>query len=97
MPGLIGTLQAVEVIRIIFGTGNSLLGKLLMFDSFGLSMQMIQLKKNPRCPICGSHPEITELEDYTEFCRVPFPGEHGMEENSADLTAFELHDRITQG
>lgn len=49
------------------------------------------------CPICGSHPEITKLEDYTEFCGVPFPGDHGMEENSADLTATELQDRLTQG
>lgn len=71
LPGVIGTLQATEVLKLILGVGEPLIGKLLLYDALELSFHHILLKKNPNCVVCGSHPSVTSLIDYQEFCGLP--------------------------
>ncbi len=71
LPGTVGTLQATEVIKLILGIGEPLVGKLLLYDALDMSFQTIYLKKNPRCKVCGPNPQITRLIDYEQFCGAP--------------------------
>ncbi len=75
LPGLLGTIQATEVIKLILGIGEPLIGRLLLFDALSMNTRTVKLRKNPNCPICGEHPTIHELIDYEEFCGVPIGGE----------------------
>jgi adenylyltransferase/sulfurtransferase len=70
LPGTVGTIQATEVIKLILGLSDNLYGKLYLYDAIDLSIQSIQLKKNPNCKICGSNPEITTLQDTEFFCSL---------------------------
>jgi adenylyltransferase/sulfurtransferase len=70
LPGLIGTIQATEAIKLILGIGDPLVGRLLLVDALGAQFRTVRLRKNPACPACGTH-EITELIDYEEFCGIP--------------------------
>jgi len=74
LPGTIGTLEASEAIKLILGIGEPLIGKLALYDALDLSLQVIQLRKNPDCKICGTHPEITQLTDPEVFCGVSYNG-----------------------
>jgi adenylyltransferase/sulfurtransferase len=69
-PGVIGTLQAVEAVKLILGIGEPLINKLLMVDTLSMGFRTINLKKNPKCPVCGESPQIHELIDYPSFCAV---------------------------
>ncbi|MHB8088030.1 MAG: molybdopterin-synthase adenylyltransferase MoeB [Anaerolineaceae bacterium] len=69
-PGIIGTLQAVEALKLILGTGEPLINKLLMVDALAMSFRTINLKKNPQCPLCSENPQIKALIDYPTFCAV---------------------------
>jgi len=69
-PGVIGTLQAVEAVKLILGIGDALINKLLMVDTLAMSFRTINLRKNPKCPVCGETPLIHELIDYPTFCAV---------------------------
>ncbi|MCE5208228.1 MAG: molybdopterin-synthase adenylyltransferase MoeB [Chloroflexi bacterium] len=97
MPGLVGLIQATEVIKLILGIGETLTGKLMLLDALTSSFQTIQIKKNPACNICGDDPQITHLVDYTEFCGVPFPGGHAVSENLSEITPCELVSRLANG
>ncbi len=68
LPGIVGSLQALEAIKLLIGQGQTLLGRLLLFDALALSFRELRLRKNPDCPVCGEHPTITELIDYEDFC-----------------------------
>jgi adenylyltransferase/sulfurtransferase len=68
LPGIVGTIQANEVIKLIVGGGNSLIGRLLLFDSWEMKFRELKLDKDEECPICGKHPTIHELIDYEQFC-----------------------------
>jgi molybdopterin/thiamine biosynthesis adenylyltransferase/rhodanese-related sulfurtransferase len=71
-PGIIGTLQALEVIKLIVGKGKLLIGRLLVFDGLNLKFREVRLRKDPACPACGTHPTIDEnLIDYEAFCGLP--------------------------
>src|ERR1700755_3587694 len=76
LPGLIGVIQATEVIKLILGIGDSLAGRLLLVDSLGMSFRTLKRRKNPACPMCGTH-EIKELIDYDQFCGIEKPSEVG--------------------
>src|SRR4051812_25692960 len=67
LPGIIGSIQALETIKWIIGAGDSLIGRLLLFDALKLRFRELQLRKDPACPICGDHPTIHELIDYEAF------------------------------
>jgi adenylyltransferase/sulfurtransferase len=70
LPGLIGSIQATEAIKVLTGTGEPLVGRLLLYDALGMSWTELKLRKNPNCPVCGPNPTVTELIDYYEFCGV---------------------------
>ena len=70
LPGLVGVIQATEVIKLILGQGDSLIGRLLLVDALGMKFRELKLRKNPECPACGTNPTIKELIDYNEFCGI---------------------------
>jgi adenylyltransferase/sulfurtransferase len=98
LPGIIGTLQATEALKLILGIGETLNGRLLLFNALDMSFDFVNLRKNPNCKICGPNPEVTELIDYEEFCGVPG---HDHEEGSVggdwDIEALQLSEKLQQG
>ena len=72
--GIIGSLQAIEAIKLLIGIGDSLAGRLLFFDSLGMEFRQVKVRRDLDCPVCGDHPTITDLIDYHEFCGVPGGG-----------------------
>jgi adenylyltransferase/sulfurtransferase len=70
LPGVIGTIQATETIKLILGTGEPLVGRLLLYDAFNMRFRELKLRRDPACPVCGDHPTIKELIDYEQFCGV---------------------------
>lgn len=71
LPGVIGTLQATEAIKLLLGIGEPLIGRLLLYDALAMTFRTLRIPKDPECPICGAHPTITGLIDYEAFCGVP--------------------------
>jgi adenylyltransferase/sulfurtransferase len=98
LPGTIGSIQATETLKLILGIGETLIGRLLLYDALDLSFHSVKLAKNPECKVCGVNPEVTELIDYEDFCGLPT---HGHDEGSAgdtwDITAGELSDKLQSG
>jgi len=70
LPGIMGCIQAMETVKLILGRGDSLIGRLLLFDALGMKFRELKLRKNPDCPICGTHRTITKLIDYEQFCGI---------------------------
>jgi molybdopterin/thiamine biosynthesis adenylyltransferase/rhodanese-related sulfurtransferase/molybdopterin converting factor small subunit len=70
LPGIIGTIQATETVKLILGKGESLAGRLLVLDAMKMRFRELKLRKNPACPVCGEHPTVTGLIDYAEFCGI---------------------------
>jgi molybdopterin/thiamine biosynthesis adenylyltransferase/rhodanese-related sulfurtransferase len=70
LPGLVGVIQATEVIKLILGKGDSLIGRLLLVDALAMKFRELKLRKNPDCPACGRHRTVTKLIDYDEFCGI---------------------------
>ena len=98
LPGTIGTLQATEALKLILGIGETLSGRLLLFNALDMSFDFVTLRKNPNCKICGPNPEITELIDYEEFCGVPgYDHEEGSVGGDWDIEARQLADKLRQG
>lgn len=85
LPGLVGIIQATEVLKLILGIGDTLVGRLLLIDALGMNFRTLKLRKNPDCPVCGTHPTVTELIDYDQFCGIPKPSEAGPLEVARDL------------
>jgi adenylyltransferase/sulfurtransferase len=83
LPGLVGIIQATEVIKYILGIGESLAGRLLLVDALGMNFRQLKLRKNPECPMCGTH-EIKELIDYDQFCGIEKPTSVGPLEVARD-------------
>jgi adenylyltransferase/sulfurtransferase len=98
LPGTIGTLQATETLKLILGVGEPLIGRLLLYNALDVSFEFVNLRKNPRCKICGPDPEVTELIDYEAFCGVPgHDHEEGAVGGGWDIEATELADRLARG
>ena len=70
LPGVVGTLQATEAVKLILGVGESLVGRFLLFDALKMQFRELKVRKDPDCPVCGEHPTVTELIDYEQFCGV---------------------------
>jgi adenylyltransferase/sulfurtransferase len=70
LPGLVGVIQATEVIKLILGKGESLIGRLLLVDALNMRFRELKLRKNPECPVCGTNPTVTALIDYEHFCGI---------------------------
>jgi len=88
VPGIIGTLQATEAIKLIVGRGQPLIGRLMVYDALGMQFHELHIKRNAQCPVCGSHPTIRKLIDYEEFCGVT------REAPVAGITVEELRQRL---
>ena len=71
LPGIVGTIQAIETIKLILNIGDSLINRLLLFDSLAMDFREVKIRKDPSCPVCGENPTIRELIDYQEFCGLP--------------------------
>lgn len=91
LPGIVGTIQANEVIKVILGAEGILLNRLLLFDAWNMKFRELKLRKNPDCPICSTNPTIKELIDYEEFCGLNLPEEKAEIE---EITVTELNDLI---
>ncbi|HET6845228.1 MAG TPA: molybdopterin-synthase adenylyltransferase MoeB [Anaerolineales bacterium] len=95
LPGTIGTIQATEALKVILGIGEPLIGRLLLYDALAMTVDFVQLKKNPKCRVCGPEADIHALIDYEAFCGVP---SHDHEVGSAgtdlDITVKELAQRL---
>ena len=97
LPGIVGSIQAMETIKLILGRGDSLVGRLLLFDALGMKFRELKLRKNPNCPMCGPNRTIHELIDYYEFCGVR--GEEGPAPDLQvpEMTPRELKARLDRG
>src|SRR5579884_879028 len=96
LPGLLGIIQATEVIKLILGKGEPLIGRLLLVDALGMKFRELKLRKNPDCPVCGKHPTITKLIDYEQFCGIR--GEEAPAEVTTDeIQVEELKQRLDRG
>jgi adenylyltransferase/sulfurtransferase len=71
LPGIVGSIQAVEAIKLLLGKGESLVGRLLMIDTLDMSFRTLNVRRDPTCPVCGEHPTVTQLIDYEQFCGLP--------------------------
>jgi len=99
LPGTIGTLQATETIKLILGIGEPLIGRLLLYDALQMRFEEVKLRKNPKCPVCGDNPTVTQLIDYEAFCGMPA---HDREDGSGlasewEITPRELQARLERG
>ena len=74
LPGIIGSIQASETLKLILDRGDSLAGRLLLFDALGTTLDEVSVPRDPGCPVCGESPTITEYLDYVEFCNAPLRG-----------------------
>ncbi|MBI3004487.1 MAG: molybdopterin-synthase adenylyltransferase MoeB [Ignavibacteriales bacterium] len=96
LPGIIGTIQANETIKLLLGIGEPLIGRLLLFDALKMEFRELTLRKNPDCPICSENPTIKELIDYEAFCGVTQL--HNVQEQSKySITAEELKKQLDSG
>src|SRR6202047_1343369 len=96
LPGLVGVMQATEVIKLILGKGEPLIGRLLLIDALDMKFRELKLRKNPDCPVCGTHPTIKQLIDYNEFCGIRGE-EKPVETLTADIQVEELKKRLDAG
>jgi sulfur-carrier protein adenylyltransferase/sulfurtransferase len=96
LPGLVGVIQATEVIKLILGQGEPLIGRLLLVDALGMKFRELKLRKNPDCPACGTHPTVTKLIDYNEFCGIRGE-EKPVETGVSEIQVEELKRRLDAG
>ena len=97
LPGLVGTIQATEAIKLILGVGQSLIGRLLLIDTLRMQFRTLKLQRDPTCPACGTR-EITELIDYEEFCGVRKAAAEALAAQPIpEVTPRELAERLARG
>jgi molybdopterin/thiamine biosynthesis adenylyltransferase/rhodanese-related sulfurtransferase len=97
LPGIIGSIQAMETIKLILGTGDSLVGRLLLFDALAMRFRELKLKRNPECPLCGLHRTLTKLIDYEEFCGIRGEEAPAMTDGIPEITPKEMKARVDRG
>ena len=96
LPGLVGVIQATEVIKLILGKGEPLVGRLLLVDALSMKFRELKLRKNPDCPVCGTHRNVTKLIDYNEFCGIRGE-EKAVDVSQSDMQVEELKRRLDAG
>jgi molybdopterin/thiamine biosynthesis adenylyltransferase/rhodanese-related sulfurtransferase len=99
LPGLVGVIQATEVIKLILGNGQPLIGRLLLVDALNMRFRELKLRKNSECPVCGEHPTVTQLIDYQQFCGIvpETAGESNVKNGIPQMTVKELKQRLDAG
>jgi adenylyltransferase/sulfurtransferase len=98
VPGIIGTIQANEALKLILKAGEPLVGRILILDALGMRFREIRLERDPECPVCGDHPTIRELQDYEQFCGTTIPGQATETAEAADfdVSPEDLHRALGQ-
>lgn len=97
LPGIIGTIQATEVIKLILGIGDSLIGRIVFFNALKMQFREMRLKRNPDCPLCGEHPTIKKLIDYDVFCGIKSTNITNDDTMNNEITVQELKKRLDAG
>jgi sulfur-carrier protein adenylyltransferase/sulfurtransferase len=99
LPGLIGVIQATETIKLILGIGEPLIGRLLLVDALKMRFRELKLRKNPECPVCGTHPTVTHLIDYQQFCGLESESDvqRAVKNGIPQLSVKELKRRMDAG
>ena len=96
LPGIIGTIQATEAIKLLLGVGEPLIGRFVIYDALRMRFRELKLPKDPECVVCGEHPTITTLKAYDGYCGLP-PQPALKENSSMDITVKELKERMDRG
>jgi adenylyltransferase/sulfurtransferase len=96
LPGVIGVIQATEAIKLILGQGQSLVGRLLLYDALTMQFRQMKLRRDAECPVCGDNPTVRALIDYDAFCGVT-PPRGDMAQRIPEITVEELKARLDQG
>lgn len=97
LPGIVGSIQAMETIKLLLGTGESLAGRLLLFDALAMKFRELTLRKNPQCPMCGTNRSIHKLIDYFEFCGIRGEEAAAPDLKVPEMTPRELKTRLDRG
>jgi adenylyltransferase/sulfurtransferase len=97
LPGIVGSIQAMETIKLILGIGEPLIGRLLLFDALAMRFRELRLRKNPNCAVCGEHPTINKLIDYEEFCGIRGEEAPIMTTGIPEITPTDLKSRLDRG
>ncbi|MBZ5556676.1 MAG: molybdopterin-synthase adenylyltransferase MoeB [Acidobacteriia bacterium] len=104
LPGIIGVIQATETVKLIMGIGEPLIGRFLIYDALRMKFRELKLRKDPDCPVCGTHPTVTQLIDYEQFCGVkPLQGPVAQDgtpvplNNATEITTVDLKHRLDRG
>jgi len=98
LPGMIGIVQATEAIKLITGIGEPLIGRFMIYDALKMKFRELKLRKDPDCPVCGTHPTVTKLIDYDQFCGVaPAAPEPVAVNHATEIAAVELKQRLDRG
>jgi len=101
LPGVIGTIQATETIKLLLGGGTTLIGRLLLYDAWNMRFRELKLRRDVDCPVCGDHPTVRELIDYDQFCGIAPPPPVAAQPTSSnampEVTVQELNAKLTSG
>ena len=101
LPGIVGSIQAAEAIKLLLGVGEPLTGRLLIFDALRMRFREMRLRRDPACPVCGQDPSVRALIDYERFCGItpqaPEKGAEMSEETIPEITPAELKERLDRG
>lgn len=101
LPGVVGSIQATEALKLLLGAGDTLAGRLLLFDALRMRFREMKLRRDPACPACGDHPTVTELIDYERFCGIvpeaPHPEGAMADGGVPEITVTELKARLDRG
>jgi sulfur-carrier protein adenylyltransferase/sulfurtransferase len=100
LPGVIGVIQATESIKLLTGVGNPLIGRFLIYDALNMKFRELKLRRDPDCPVCGTHPTVTKLIDYDQFCGIVQPAQDhsaGATVSASEITPVELKAKLDAG
>jgi len=98
LPGVIGVIQATEAIKLLAGIGEPLIGRFLIYDALNMRFRELKLRKDPDCPVCGTHPTVTKLIDYEQFCGIhPATPEPAAASSVTEISSLELKARLDRG
>ena len=98
LPGVVGLIQATEVVKLILGKGETLKGRLVLYDALNMKFRELKLRRNPECPVCGDHPTVTALIDYQQFCGIPQQAAAQKAETTLlEIEPTELKQKIDRG
>lgn len=98
LPALVGSIQATETVKLLIRKGETLSGRLVLYDALNMRFRELKLRRNPECPVCGDHPTVRELIDYEQFCGIPQQQEITMAESGVpEITVSELKAKLDAG